>query len=79
MRSVNAVPGRSRQYLEAQGIAADRLREVSRGERENYREATVELDHARNRRVELIFLTPEGIQIETRRQEADLKVRPGDL
>jgi len=67
-----------RDYLEGAGIASDRLQEVSRGERENYRRASDEPDHARNRRVELIFLKADGVQIETRRQEADLKVRPGD-
>ncbi|MEZ4417320.1 MAG: SdrD B-like domain-containing protein [Gemmatimonadota bacterium] len=64
-----------REYLVAQGIAPARLREISRGEGENYRLATEEVGHALNRRVELLFFMPDGLQIEVRRQEGDLKVR----
>ena len=70
-RRANAVMN----YLASTGVTQDRMRRVSRGEAELWTPATTELEHARNRRVEIVFLNEAGAVVETRRQERDLKPR----
>ncbi len=62
-------------YLASRGVTEERMRTLSRGEAETYRAGNDEHDHALNRRVEVRFLTPDGVLIRTRRQERDLKPR----
>jgi len=70
----------ARAFLAERGIDPSRLEVVARGEADAYRkDAREEIDHARNRRVEMFFIDLAGVPIRTHRQERDLKPKAAPL
>ncbi|MGB8698010.1 MAG: OmpA family protein, partial [Thermosynechococcaceae cyanobacterium] len=67
---------RVKQFLMSQGIAASRITVRSLGESKLLRPGSDRLDHAYNRRVELLFQDANGIEIEVENQAQDLQIEP---
>lgn len=66
----------ARNELIRQGIAPERLTIRSLGENQPIQTGTTKIDHARNRRVEIIFRDLRGLEIQFERQEQDLQIEP---
>lgn len=61
-------------YLASFGIASERITQVPQGQTDLKTEGDDKVTHARNRRVQLVFFTGQGVRIEPLDQESDLHI-----